>query len=159
MSDAFSSTGDGAIFSLPQIRHLLRVEFARAQRYSYPVSLVLIDFRPLRDELGDEGFDGLAPNLVTRLRELVRTSDYVGRLAQDRVLVLLPHTESGGTRRLAERAVEALSVDGGGRGARPTLGLASFEEGSILFFDALLEAAEESLDAAERGAVGELKVL
>jgi len=159
MSDAFSSTGDGAIFSLPQIRHLLRVEFARAQRYSYPVALVLVDFSPLRAELGDDGFETVSRSLVTRLRELVRTSDYIGRLARDRVLVLLPHTESGGARRLAARAVDALSAEGAGRGPRPTVGLASFEEGSVLFFDALLEAAEESLEAAERGSVGELKVL
>lgn len=159
MSDAFSSTGDGAIFSLPQIRHLLRVEFARAQRYEYPVALVLLDFAPVRGELGDDAFDAAAPGLVTRLRELVRTSDYIGRLQSNRVLVLLPHTAADGARRLAARASDALTAAGGGRGAAPTIGMATFEEGTILFFDALLDAAEASLEEAASGSVGPLRVL
>lgn len=159
MSDAFSSTGDGAIFSLPQIRHLLRVEFARAQRYEYPVALVLLDFAPLRVDLGDLAFEAAAPGIATRLRELVRTSDYIGRLQSDRVLVLLPHTAAAGAQRLAARAADSLTSLGAGRGAAPTIGMASFEEGSILFFDALLDAAEASLDAAEPSSVGTLHVL
>jgi diguanylate cyclase (GGDEF)-like protein len=165
MSDAFASTGDGGVFSLPQIRHLLRVEFARAQRYGYPVALVLIDFAPVRRRVGDAVFDAEAAGIITRLRELVRTSDYVGRTESDRLLVLLPHTASDGAVRLARRASDSLlsgtraPADGDEAPLGPAIGLASFEEGSILFFDALLEAAEESLEQVEGSGTGSVRVL
>lgn len=165
MSDAFASTGDGGVFSLPQIRHLLRVEFARAQRYAYPVALVLIDFAPVRRRMGDSVFDAEATGIVTRLRELVRTSDYVGRTEADRLLVLLPHTASEGAVRLARRASDSLlsgakaPTDDNGAPVGPAIGLASFEEGSILFFDALLEAAEDSLEKVEGSGTGSVHVL
>ncbi|MEZ5977152.1 MAG: diguanylate cyclase [Planctomycetota bacterium] len=160
MSDVFASTGDGAIFSLPQIRHLLRVEFARAQRYGYPLALVLVDFAPVRSALGDGEFEGGAADIVSRLRALVRTSDYLGRIEGDRLLVLLPHTDAQGGTRLVERAREAFSVGGDG-GARvgPCTGVASLEQGTVLFFDALLEAAEDALAAELAGGRAAARVL
>jgi diguanylate cyclase (GGDEF)-like protein len=160
MSDAFASNGDGLLFTLPQIRHLLRVEFARAQRYGYPLALVLLDFGPMRGVLGDEAFERDARGLVVRLRELVRTSDYLGRVQGDRLLVLLPHTDSRGAVQLVERVQNAFFAARDGHApVTPAAGVATLERGSVLFFDALLEAAEEALGEALRGGASAPRVL
>lgn len=160
MSDAFASSGDGTLFSLPQIRHLLRVEFARAQRYGYPLALVLLDFAPLRGVLGEVEFERGARGILARLRELVRTSDYLGRVQADRLLVLLPHTDSVGAAQLVERIENAFFAARPGHApVTPCAGVASLEKGGVLFFDALFEAAEEALAESLRGVRGAPRVL
>ena len=44
MSDSMHANSDAGpgVFSLTQIRHLMRVEFSRAQRYSYPVTCIAV---------------------------------------------------------------------------------------------------------------------
>jgi len=160
MSDAFASSGDGTLFSLPQIRHLLRVEFARAQRYGYPLALILLDFAPLRGVLGEAEFERGARGILLRLRTLVRTSDYIGRVQADRLLVLLPHTDSVGAALLVERIESAFFAARPGHApVTPSAGVASLEKGSVLFFDALFEAAEEALAESLRGVRGAPRVL
>ena len=51
MSEYSSDPGAG-VFSLSQIRHLMRVEFGRAQRYGYPLSCLVISVDRL-DSLRD----------------------------------------------------------------------------------------------------------
>src|SRR5262245_695952 len=93
MSEYSSDPGAG-VFSLSQIRHLMRVEFGRAQRYGYPLSCLVIGIdrlESLRDLYGYEFRESLLEAVIELLQEETRTCDYLGRLMDDRLMAILPH--------------------------------------------------------------------
>lgn len=160
MSD-FSSDPGAGVFSLSQIRHLMRVEFGRAQRYGYPLSCLVIGIDrldSLRDLHGYEFRESLLAAVIDLLQEETRTCDYLGRLMDDRLMAILPHTTAEGAQVTARRILAAareLSLPAApGSSVRPTLsiGISHYEEDNTLFFDSLVEAAEAALvDAAKAG--------
>jgi PleD family two-component response regulator len=77
----------------------LAEEVARAQRYHYPFSLMLITLRtpasrPAVEEL---------PELARLLKRHTRAADILARYSEDTLAVLLPCTDERGAVRLAER--------------------------------------------------------
>jgi len=155
MADQFNDT-DRQLFSLAQIQHLMRVEFNRAQRYDYPVACMMIAIDRLghlRDLYGYEAKEEILDAVVALLKSETRTSDFIGRMADDRLLAVIPHTGASGTERLAERILSgarAIEFTSEGRTIQVTLaiGAAHNTAGDTLFFDAMLQAAGEALDAA-----------
>ncbi|MCI0585288.1 MAG: GGDEF domain-containing protein [Planctomycetes bacterium] len=153
--------GDPGLFSYPQVIHLLTVEFARARRYEYPLSLLLLrvdGLETLRDLHGHRARDLVRERAMGLVRRESRSCDFLGRFPDDRLLVVLPHTDLDGAHALAERvraALAALEVDvEGGRPFRATasLGVACYRDRNTLFYDALVFAAEEGLrEAASLG--------
>lgn len=145
------------LFSLTQIRHLMRTEFERAKRYSYPLSSMLLEIDGLgvyRDRAGFDAKEALLEDLISLLRKVTRTCDYIGRMLDDRFLMVLPHTGPEGAATLARRLQElgaGLSPEGSDFPVRISIGASQFQDGVPLFFDALLEGAEEALEAAAGG--------
>jgi len=149
------------VFSLSQIRHLMRVEFSRAQRYGYPLScLVLACDRldQLRDLHGFELKERVVDSFVELLVDQTRTCDYLGRLMDDRLMAVLPHTTRQGAESVARRMLDAArlrSFESPSGPVRVTLsiGLSHYEDDNTLFFDSLVAAAETALAraAAEGG--------
>jgi len=77
----------------------LAEEVARAQRYHYPFSLMLItlrnrDAKPEVEEL---------PELAGLLKQHTRAADILARYSEDTLAILLPCTDEQGAVRLAER--------------------------------------------------------
>ena len=150
----------GGVFSLTQIRHLMRVEFSRAQRYGYPVSCIVIAcdrLGHLRDLYGYEFREAVMDDVVTLLQKATRGCDYLGRLMDDRLMAVLPHTTRAGAETTARRILggaHELGFRPEGNALRVTLsvGISHFEEDNTMFFDALVDAAEQGLrEAAESG--------
>ncbi len=149
------------LFSLTQIRHLMRVEFSRAQRYGYPVSCLVVSLDRgghLRDVHGFEMKERIMDGVVELLLGATRTCDYLGRLVDDRLMAILPHTRREGAEVTAGRVLGAareLSFDGGEGEVKVTLsiGLSHYENENTMFFDDLVDAAERAMDeaAAEGG--------
>lgn len=147
---------DRGLYSVAQIQHLLRLEFARAQRYAYPLSVLLLaidQLDALRDRHGYEYKEEVLERVVELLKRATRSSDFLGRTADDRLVLLLPHTPATGARTLAARLIETadvLAAELGGQQARVSLsvGFASSAGEDTLFHDALLVAAEGALDEA-----------
>lgn len=148
------------LFSLSQIRHLMRVEFSRAQRYTYPLSCLVLSIDRLghlRDLYGYEAKEALVEDLVRLLQRETRVCDYLGRLMDDRLMAVLPHTPQEGARVTAERLLAGarnLSFEADGRPVQITLSIGGshYEDENTLFFDTLLESAEiASKLAEERG--------
>lgn len=141
------------LFSLAQIMHLLRVEFARAQRYEYPLSCLLMSVDGLghiRDTYGYEAKQSVLDAVVQVLQAETRSCDFLGRLMDDRLLIVIPHTRAEGARVLAERllvAVRKLKFESAGSAIPITLSIGVTHNGSggTLFFDALLQAGEGAL--------------
>jgi len=148
------------LFSLTQIRHLMRVEFSRAQRYSYPLGGLVIRVDGIDKVRVGHGFEA-ADDVVAQVTEMLvartRACDHVGRLVDDRLVAVLPHTNSAGAVALGERLVAAaheLDVTVAGQKLPVTVSVGStcFEDSNTLFFDALVDAADAAFErAAEAG--------
>ena len=147
------------LFSLAQILHLMRVEFARSQRYGYPLACLLLAIDGLghvRDVHGYDSKQSVLDEVTRQLQATTRSCDFLGRLMDDRLLAVVPHTGPEGSRALGERllaAVRGLVFDGQGVRLPITISIgATCSSGAqTLFFDALLEAAEGALAEATRG--------
>lgn len=144
------------LFSMTQIRHLMRVEFSRAQRYRYPLACLVLtvdDLERVRDTEGYDAKEALLESVIALLQRETRVCDYLGRLADDRLMAVLPHTPADGARAAAERLLAAARAGAGADGRATTLsvGGSAYQDDNTLFFDALLEAAEDAVRDAELG--------
>lgn len=153
-------TAPRGLLSVAQIQHVLRVEFGRAQRYRYPLVCLLVaidQLGSLRDRYGYEVKEEVLAAVVQLLQKSTRSSDFLGRTADDRLMAVIPHTPLAGARALAERlrrGARELEIARARESAPITLslGLSSNQPDGILYFDALLSAAESAL--AEASAAG-----
>lgn len=160
MSDRNDAGGAPGLFSLTQIRHLMRTEFGRAKRYEYPVGCLMVELDGLatfRDRFGFDAKEGLFEDLVALLLAQTRSCDYLGRMMDDRLLLILPHTDGPGIEALTTRLQEAVPAMPPQAGAedfalRLNAGSSLFADGEPMFFDALLDQAEAALDRAGGGA-------
>lgn len=148
------SAAPRTVFSVAQIQHVLRVEFGRAARYRYPLSCLSIaidQLGALRDSQGYEAKEAALEAVVALLAESTRSSDFLGRFADDRLLAVLPHTTPEGARLLASRLLtsthEATSAPGRDR-LTLSIGGATIGDGTALFHDQLLAASETALSEA-----------
>lgn len=145
---------DPGLFSLSQIMHLMRTEFGRAQRYRYPLSVLVIAvdrLGSLRDLYGYESKEAVLDEVARLLKLETRTCDFLGRLADDRLMAVAPHTDAAGAHVLASRlvaGVRALRFETGGKQIpiQVTIGVASLADERTLYFDQLVAAAERALD-------------
>jgi diguanylate cyclase (GGDEF)-like protein len=143
------------LFSVAQIQHVMRTEFHRAQRYRYPLACMLIaidQLGPLRDLHGYEVKERIVAGVVRLLEEATRTSDFLGRTADDRLMAVIPHTSPEGARTLARRllaGVRQIPLEGAER-APITLSIGSCtnQHEAIMYSDTLLGVAEEALATA-----------
>jgi diguanylate cyclase (GGDEF)-like protein len=89
---------------------------ARAQRYSRPYALVLVDidfFKKYNDYYGHQAGDEVLKQVAAALGDDLRETDAVFRYGGEEFLVLLPETEAARAREVAERLrqrIEALGV-------------------------------------------------
>jgi two-component system, cell cycle response regulator len=145
------------LFSVAQIQHVLRIEFGRAQRHRYPLVCLLISIDqlgPLRDRHGYEAKEGIFETVVGLLSDVTRSSDFLGRMADDRIMAVIPHTTKDGATRLAERlTAKARAMQLEPPLPRETItlscGSSTSERGEVLYYDALLAAAESALGEAQ----------
>src|SRR6188472_3551110 len=101
-----TNDSDSGLFSLSQIMHLMRVEFGRAQRYGYPLSVLVIGvdrLGHLRDLYGYDAKEAILDEVARLLQAETRTCDFLGRMLDDRLLAVVPHTDVDGARILAQR--------------------------------------------------------
>jgi diguanylate cyclase (GGDEF)-like protein len=156
MPDSSLHSGDAlqSLFSFAQIQHVLRVEFGRAQRYHYPLACLVIGVDQLgaiRDRQGYERKEEVLAEIVRMLARETRSSDFLGRTADDRLIAVVPHTPPEGAHVLAERlgqGISALAVKLELERLTLSLGLATTAGTSVMFHDALLEAAQAAFDEA-----------
>jgi len=145
-----------SLFTLAQIQHLMRVEFNRAQRYQYAIAFMLLAvdrLGSLRDLYGYDAKEEILDGIVGMMKGETRASDFLGRLADDRLILVLPHTDGEGCSTLASRMLDKtnmLDFESDGRSIRVSLsiGVAFESEGEGLFFDGMLDSAETALGDA-----------
>ena len=144
------------LFSVAQIQHVMRIEFGRAQRYRYPLVCMLISIdqlEALRDLHGYEVKEVVVDAVVRLLQDATRTSDFLGRTADDRLMAVIPHTAPEGARVLAQRLLANARQLTFPKLAQPatitlSVGASTNEHAGIMYFDTLLSTAEEALAEA-----------
>ncbi|MFA6147731.1 MAG: GGDEF domain-containing protein [bacterium] len=94
------------IYDFRYLERRLEEEFARARRYGFPLSLLLLDFdqfRKLNDDHGHPAADRVLKGIGEILKETVRIVDVPARCGGEEFAVLLPHTSDTDAAILAER--------------------------------------------------------
>lgn len=133
-------------------RHLddtLKVEFLRALRTHSVLSVVALDidgFSALRHTHGDETADRALSAIAQALRSAMRKYDLPGRLADGRLLAILPDTSGDGAVAVAERLrsdISAANIEG--LGVTVSLAVATYPDLAIDAPDGLLDEVERAL--------------
>ncbi len=146
----------GAPFSHAQILHLMKTEFARARRYAYPVSCVLIRVDRMQDLAERHGAELKATirrELANLVSEKTRGHDHVGLIGDDAHMLVLPHTDGAGAQVVADRICESFrSIDVVVGGVTVPMGLSlgvtACVDKSVQFFDTFVAQAEVALEWA-----------
>jgi diguanylate cyclase (GGDEF)-like protein len=156
----------GSPLSQAQIMHLMKTEFARARRYGFPLSCLLIQvdrLQALADLHGAELKDTVREQLVRLVEERTRGADHLGLVTDDRLLLVLPHTGEAQAAQVAERIQQQfreleISVNGQPLALALSFGVATCADQETLFFDTVLAHAEVALEWAVEAGGGKVSV-
>ncbi|HSP20150.1 MAG TPA: diguanylate cyclase, partial [Myxococcaceae bacterium] len=141
----------------------LAEEFRRAQRYSDPVSLIMLDldlFKRVNDQYGHPFGDVVLRGAAERIRTSTRDPDICARYGGEEFAVILPKTHLSGALSVAERVwkqrgdQEYVPQVGGAPGkpirVTASLGIAFYPSKDISSPELLLRFADEALYQAKR---------
>lgn len=134
----------------------LKKEYVRAQRYAYPLSVLMLDldhFKQVNDRFGHATGDAVLREFVEILRPEIRDSDYFVRMGGEEFSILLPECSLTSARQLAERlcqTVAAHTFDSpeGNFSVTVSIGVATITEIDVTP-DLLLKRADQCLYAAK----------
>jgi diguanylate cyclase (GGDEF)-like protein len=135
-------------------KRLLGIELKRAQRYGFPLSLLVAS-------LDQAARAGDRDALAQAARSAIRDIDIPVAFAESDVLVVMPHTDLEGARLVAERIRKRLRAGGQAKSGSPTLetaaqrittsiGVVCAEGGQRLTFATLLAQATRAQKSASR---------
>jgi len=99
------------LYNFREFRRRLRDEWARAERYRTPLSLVFLDvddFKRLNDRLGHLAGDRVLAEFATLVTGGARASDFAARYGGEEFSVILPHTQLDMALRVADRIRRAV---------------------------------------------------
>ncbi|HET6440243.1 MAG TPA: diguanylate cyclase [Anaeromyxobacter sp.] len=133
------------------LKRMLLLEVKRSKRYGYPValSLVAVDRWPeVSAALGPVGSTELLGDLLASLASALREIDLAVPFGEDRLLVLMPHTGTGGALRVARRLVSRIREREGVLRVTASAGVAGHEGGGTVSFGTLVKRAAEALSRA-----------
>jgi diguanylate cyclase (GGDEF)-like protein len=127
----------------------------QARRHNEPLSLVCVAIDRLsgiQQLLGPGTADLLVRSVAETVAGLIRTSDIVARLDDDRVVAVLPRAPGGGALHVAQRICEVVANKGRSGGEIPkitvSIGVATFPACAGNVFS-LFDAADEALGRAQ----------
>jgi diguanylate cyclase (GGDEF)-like protein len=160
------SVTDGltGLFNRRYFNARLSQEFQRAQRYSDPLSLLMLDidhFKRVNDSYGHPFGDLVLKGTADLVRTSVRDPDICARYGGEEFAVILPKTHLAGALVVAERiwrdlAAKPYATDGAGGasgatfGATASLGLAFYPSKDVSSPEHLVKYADEALYRAKR---------
>ena len=141
-----------------QVFERLTSEWSRYERFSSPLTLLLVDvpgLEAVRRTHGRPVADGALKAVARRLKQVVRDHDIVGRSTGDQFVVVAVHSDYDGAQSLSQRIRDSVSLDPvmvEGQEVPVTLhigGATSRSEGVEILED-LFRVAEEALKDARR---------
>jgi diguanylate cyclase (GGDEF)-like protein/putative nucleotidyltransferase with HDIG domain len=144
------------LYNIRELHKRLGAAFARADRSTASISLLLIDFdffKSVNDELGHQHGD-LVLQLGARIaRSAARAQDSVARYGGDELAILAADTSAVGAQRLAYRIVDAVHsaavATTAGKSLTFSVGVATYPEDALTAQE-LVAAADQALYLAKR---------
>ncbi len=145
------------IYNTRFFHEVLGRETARADRYTTPLSLLMIDidaFKLVNDTFGHVVGNKVLTHIAKTLERTVRNTDFVFRCGGDEFGVVLPGTNMDGALRVAEKIlqrVETTDILGSLGYSGPvtvSIGLSEYHRGS--HFETLVAEADQALYASKR---------
>jgi diguanylate cyclase (GGDEF)-like protein/putative nucleotidyltransferase with HDIG domain len=139
-----------------EFRRRLDIAFARPDRHTVPMSLLLVDFdhfKSVNDQLGHQHGD-LVLQLGARIvRATARSLDLVARYGGDELVVMATDSTGAGAQRLAYRIVDAVHAAAVattlGKQLTFSIGVATYPEDALTAQE-LVAAADQALYMAKR---------
>ena len=137
-----------------EIIRLLELEIARAERQNSALSIMMLDldhFKAINDNHGHLAGDRALISTAERFKQLVRKTDFIGRVGGEEFLVILPDTDINNAFELAERVRQALQQHITDNPSEPgctvSIGVAQCRAGDNLY--SLIQRADETLYQAK----------
>jgi len=136
-----------------------QLEFARAQRYKFPLAIALFDldnFKAVNDQLGHAEGDRALQLFASAVQAGIREMDIVGRLGGDEFVMLMPHTDPQGALTTVQRLRESAETLTRERitdlSPMPgvSAGFAAFPDDEVKTYEELLARADQALYRAKR---------
>ena len=153
-----STDGLTGVYNHRSFQERLSQEIARADRYSRPLSVLMIDvdhFKVYNDTYGHPQGDIVLQDLARLLQEMSRTSDTVARWGGEEFAIILPETDSVGAQKIGQRLCEQVErYPFPGQELMPggtltiSIGVATYASASSK--EALLQGADTALYTAKR---------
>jgi diguanylate cyclase (GGDEF)-like protein len=162
------SVTDGltGLYNRRHFEERLAEEFRRSQRYSDPVSLIMLDldhFKDVNDRFGHQFGDRVLRETATLLDDSIRDPDICARYGGEEFAIILPKTHLQGALAVAERIFRQLRqktypVEGSGRAAAgsaelrvtASAGLSFFPSKDVTTPELLVRFADDALYRAKR---------
>jgi diguanylate cyclase (GGDEF)-like protein len=145
------------VYNTRFFHELLSRETARADRYTTPLSLLMIDvdsFKLVNDTYGHVVGNKVLTQIAKTIERTVRNTDFVFRCGGDEFGVVLPATNLDGAMHAAEKilqkveASDILTTLGYSGPVTVSIGLSEYHRGS--HFESLVAEADQALYASKR---------
>ena len=145
------------VFNTRFFHEVLGRETARADRYTTPLSLLMIDidtFKVVNDTFGHVVGNKVITQIANTLTQTVRNTDFVFRCGGDEFGVVLPGTTLEGAMRVAEKILQKVEAGnileslGYSGPVTVSIGLSEYHRGS--HFETLVAEADQALYASKR---------
>lgn len=133
-------------------------EFDLAVRYGHALSVIMLDvdnFKQVNDNYGHLAGDQVLCTVAHQCKSVLRVVDLVGRYGGEEIMVLMPQTDQGGARHVAERlrqqiAQTGIRVDNATLSVTVSLGIAACAVGEPTNLDTLIDRADQALYIAKQ---------
>jgi diguanylate cyclase (GGDEF)-like protein/PAS domain S-box-containing protein len=131
-------------------------QFAVAQRYRQPTSIVMIDidhFKGVNDSWGHQVGDVVLKRVAHMARSHLREADIIARYGGEEFIILLPNSDAQDARIVAERIRETIAsyrfeTSEGKSGITVSIGVAQMDD-SVSRLDHLIQRADRALYCAK----------
>ena len=140
------------VSNMRAFNEILEKQIASAARYSYPLSVLMIDLDKLKlvnDEFGHATGSALIKHVARLMKNGIREADILARYGGDEFVILMPHTDASNSEQIAERIrilieTNPLSIDGHEFPASVSIGIASYPE-NVRRAETLVDKADAAL--------------
>lgn len=131
----------------------LKFEFKRSERYTLPLSCMMIDvdtFKSINDTYGHQAGDLILKELASILQKAVREHDFVARYGGDEFAIILPQTDIEGASTVANRILKGirkqrLNIDSKNIHVTVSMGIAAYPGEGIDTYEGLIKRADKAL--------------
>ena len=146
------------LFNHRHFQERLSQEFSRLERFSEPISLLLIDidyFKKVNDTYGHPVGDAVLKGVAEKIRKTVRTIDIPARYGGEEFAVILLNTDAKGAMNMAERLRKTVmntefSSEQKTFHVTISIGISTYAEGIKEGREEFIERADKSLYHAKR---------